>query len=940
MERVVTWDLRENFIDKLTEFILKTFPLKNNDLSRIACVFGGRRPALFLRKSLSQKIKSPFYPPRTFSMDEFVEYLISCEQPLKRIGDLDSAYLIYCLSREIAPSILQGREAFGEFLPWAREINSFIEQLDLEDVPDQSLKSIEKSAEIGYEVPPNINILLQHVIKIRRAYHAQLKKRNEWSRGRMYQEAFRNMKQNSCNEFDAVFFCNFFYLHATEERILSKLYQQGKGFLIFQGSEDAWSVLKKNAQKLEISLMPQEKKEPSYNLAIYEGFDIHSQVCMVRQILNEKVSNKNNTVIILPRPESLIPLLAEVSSSLEELNVSIGYPLMRSSLYVLFDLLIKAQDSKREGRYYSRDYLNLLRHPLVKNLSIVHHPALTRVLIHKIEELLQGAEESSIGGCLFITLEQIHAEDKIYLRSTQTLKSMDIEADIDMLKAVLGEIHALLFDAWEGVSTFLDFSDCLGKLLNVLVEKSMVMCFPLNLKVIEKLYLIKEELQEVSFAKEQFEQRQLWEIFQQKLQGEVIPFIGSPLRGTQILGLLETRSLNFENVIVMDMNESVFPKLKIYEPLIPREVMLMLGLNRLEKEEEIQRYQFMRLISSAENVHLIYEQNQEKEKNRFIEELLWDRQKKTGKLEVLAIPKLSFAMRVSPQKERVKKTAEMVDFLKRQTYSSTRLNTYLRCPLEFYYQYLLGLKEKEDLLGDPQASCVGSFIHELLEQTFKQFKGKKPIINTQFRKYFSHSMEEKFNREIAQRMKSDSLLLKQIIANRLERFLDNEIERNVAKIICLEERKTAQVTLEHHLIPFDYTVDRIDELEDKSIVVIDYKTGGSDIAPKRLMALQQMAMDRESIKKDIKSFQLPLYYHFVSESFPHLEKNAELYNIRTLERKSFIAEGDRDKKDEIMEICLEALGVLFDELFDVNIPFEPDKEERQCQHCSFGRMCV
>ena len=83
-------------------------------------------------------------------------------------------------------------------------------------------------------------------------------------------------------------------------------------------------------------------------------------------------------------------------------------------------------------------------------------------------------------------------------------------------------------------------------------------------------------------------------------------FSGSPLKGLQILGLLETRSLSFDNVIVMDVNEGTLPKLRVYEPFIPREVMVNLKLNRLEQEEEIQRYQLMRLISSAQKVHLVY----------------------------------------------------------------------------------------------------------------------------------------------------------------------------------------------------------------------------------------------------------------------------------------------------------------------------------------------
>ena len=124
-----------------------------------------------------------------------------------------------------------------------------------------------------------------------------------------------------------------------------------------------------------------------------------------------------------------------------------------------------------------------------------------------------------------------------------------------------------------------------------------------------------------------------------------------------------------------------------------------MGLNRLEKEEEIQRYQFMRLISGAKNVHLIYESNQEKEKSRFIEELLWQKQQKENKLDVFNTPRLSFQMGWKLKISKLKRLCAMMEYLKNQTYSASRLKTYLDCPMKFYFKYILGLDEKDDLLG-------------------------------------------------------------------------------------------------------------------------------------------------------------------------------------------------------------------------------------------------
>jgi len=938
MEKVITYNFNDNFIAKVADFIHDNFLNKDNDLSRVACVFGGRRPALFLRRALSKKIKKSFIPPQIFSIDEFVDYLLIEDNQSQKLSPLDASFLIYTLAKRDIPGLLKGRESFVQFLGWAKEIVSFIEQLDLEDINNESLRHIERSAAIGYEIPDNINRLLSQIITLRNAYHSALGQKNISSRGMNYLRAAARVAANDLKDFDAVLFCNFFYLHKTEQKIIKCICEKKKGICIFQGSSDQWSVLKNNAKVLGFTIKPDKEEAVDPNFLLYQGFDIHSQAGIIRDILS-KTKNKDNSVIVLPRPETLVPLLSEISSVLAEFNISMGYPLKRKSLYVLLDLLAKAQESRKDGKYYTKDYLNLARHPLVKNLRLAGDSAVSRVIVHKIEELIQGSEETSIGGSLFLSLDEIEKESKIYLRASQTLTNINIKTSSDECQAVLQKFHNLLFRAWQDIRNFREFAAALDLLLNNLVQKSPLLDFAFNLKIIEKIHLIKDEFGNASFSNETFEPNEIWEIFQQKLQSEKISFVGSPLRGTQILGLFETRSLNFENVIVMDVNEGVLPKLKIYEPLIPREVMLGLGLNRLEKEEEIQRYQFMRLISCAKNIHLVYQENQEKEKSRFIEELLWQKQRKEQKLEVTPILKASFLLRTSFKQPDIKKTPEMIDFLKKATYSASRLNTYIRCPLQFYYQYLLGLQENEDLLDAPGAAHIGTFIHQLLEETFKEFKGKKPVIDAKFRRYFSKKMQEKFENSLARRMRSDSFLLREIIDNRLNKFLDNEAQRPVAKIICLEEERRGTITLNNELMQFKYTVDRIDELTDKSIVIIDYKTGGADIMPKRLDVLLNMAMSRESIRDNIKSFQLPLYYYFVAKDFPQSRVNAQTYNLRTCQRKDFICQEDSLRKEEVMQVCLRALSALFAELFDPDIAFVPDKNERSCRYCVFSSLC-
>tara|TARA_B100000315_G_scaffold247619_1_gene276572 strand:- start:1009 stop:3825 length:2817 start_codon:yes stop_codon:yes gene_type:complete len=937
MKKVFVYNFGENFIEKLADFLIDEFLKKNTPLENVACVFGGQRPGLFLKKALSKKIKKEFLPPSIFSIDKFIDSIV--DDSRSTIADLDACFLIYSLAKNHIPGLLKQRESFKEFLPWAQEIVSFIEQLDLEDIKEATLKAIEQSAEIGYEIPSNINELLADIVKLRQLYHQELNKKSFTSRAGKYLLASQKVKNLELNKFDKVIFCNFFYLHLTEERIIKAFLDKDKAVCIFQGSGRDWSVLAKNAKNLGLVIDSEAQLRKKHNLSLYQGFDLHSQACLVREVFDKKIKSKSDSVIVLPRADSVVPLLSELSTSLSDCNVSLGYPLKRTAVYVFFDLLAKVQQSKKDNLYYSQDYLNVLKHPLVRNLKFSQFEDITAILLNTVEDILKGVYQSSVGGSLFIDLNKIEAEKQISSIALELLKNAGISIEREKIKKSLKDMHDLLFRNWEEVDSFKAFCQRLNILISVLMGESNILGSGLNINSINCLQVISDELSNLSFNQEKFKSDDIWEIFDQKLESEKVPFKGSPLKGTQILGLFETRSLNFSNVIIMDVNESHLPKLKIYEPLIPREVMLSLGLNRLEKEEEIQRYQFMRLISGANNVHLIYANDGINEKSRFIEELIWTQEKEVKALGVMPILKASFSLKASSKSLAIKKTKEVVKALKAMTYSASRINTYLHCPLQFYFRYVLGLEEREDMLMAPQSTTIGTFIHGLLEDSLRKFINKKPLIDKDFKEYFFKLMDKKFAEEIAQRMKSDAFLLKDIISLRLKRFLENEASRDVAKIISLEQRSPGSLNLNNRQIDFVYTVDRIDELADKSILVIDYKTGGSGYVPKRLTYLEDLDLSRKAIKENIKSFQLPLYYSFISKEFPQNQINAELYNIRNLEKKPFISKADYSKREDIVNICLKAMEAIFAELFNPDIDFEPDKDPRRCQHCSFVGLC-
>ncbi|HAJ57467.1 MAG TPA: hypothetical protein DCL35_06830, partial [Candidatus Omnitrophica bacterium] len=938
---VITYSLADDFIKELASFIEANIIGQGKDLSKLAVVFGGARPRLFLQKELSGRIKKPFLPPKFFSMDEFVEAVLLRRGHYTKISDLEACFTIYRLAEKLAPDVLEGRRTFAKFLPWAREILAFIEQLDLEYVEAKPLTDIQHHAAIGYDVPESINILLTRIVSLRQAFHEVLRDKRAYTRGFMYFLAAASIKDEGFPEFDDIFFCNFFYLHKTEEMLLESLYDRKKAFLFFQGDDREWSVLARASKWLGVAIRPKTVKVPEYELSIQSGFDLHSQVCYAREAL-KSIEDPEKTVIVLPDPESIVPLLSESAAFMGgPFNISMGYPVSRSSLYSLFEGLFAAQETKKPGAYYSKDYLRLLSHPLIKNLTLAHDAGVTRILIHKVEEALAGSGGASLGGSLFVGLGDIANEGLIYEAALAMTGHMDVRINTQDLKDILSFLHKFLFTDWEGVGTMGDFSVCLKKFLDVLLEKSFLDKYPLNLKIAEKIYAIAEEFGKASFKDELFGKDDIFNVFKNKLDTEMVNFSGSPLAGLQVLGLFETRSLNFENVIVLDANESVLPKLKIHEPLIPRDVSLSLGLNRLEKEEEIQHYQFIRLLSGARRAHLFYQDNDNKEKSRFIEKLMWEKQKAAGTLEADTIPRAGFMVKVAPKEIEVPKKPHIMDFLASYRYSASSVNTYLHCPLRFYYQYVLGLKEKDTLFDGPEAVDVGIFIHSLLEEGFRKFVGRRPVIDDRFREYFMGLFEDKFEQEFKKKMSSDAFLVKEAMDMRLAGFLKFEAGQEIERIESVEKVYEDKITLNGRSFRFKAKIDRIDRLLDNSLLIIDYKTGASDVMPASAERVLAAGTSRQAIKDAVKSFQLPVYYYLVRQEEKDAKINAALYNIRNLEKNLFFKDEEDDKeRQDAMTVFLNSLGALFAEIMDPGVPFIADQEDsRYCQNCPFFYLC-
>ncbi|MDD5772039.1 MAG: PD-(D/E)XK nuclease family protein [bacterium] len=940
MEKIITCNFTEDFISNTADYLENNFLKKGGDLSRVAVIFGGKRPSLFLKRELSKRIKRIFFPPQFFSIDQFVNFIVSKHGNFRMPSELESSYIIYTCAKKLSSKILIHREKFSDFLPWATEITGFIDELDIENISTQDLKPVEDLFEIGYEIPENINKLLRNIIELRNLYHIELRSRNLLSRGIIYLDAANIIRKTKFPEFDKILFCNFYYLHNTEKKILKHLLSEDTATAFFQKDSNPWPVFDNLEKELNNKIEPVNQTKPSYDLKIFKGFDSHSQAGIIKEILRSEIIKKgealDKTVIILPDANNLIPLLSEISPLVENFNVSMGYPLKRSALYNLIKFIAAAQLTRKNGAYYTKDYLKVILHPLIKNLTINSNPALTRILVHKAEEILSGIKETSLSGSLFLKLDDIESSNKLYELSAE----MAFNTGIPEFKNILEEIHLISFRMWENINNFSQFTACLEKFNTYLLKKSFIHSYPLNIKILNRIYEIIDELKTAEFKDQPFNKEDIFKVFDKKIQNEIVSFSGSPLKGLQILGLFESRSLNFENVIIMDVNESILPRSQVHGSMIPRQIMESLGLQKLRQEEEIQKYHFTRLISGAKKVYFVYDGSPEKEKSRFLEELIWQKQKKDKILNVFPETCAKFNPVTIAVKNTVKKTEKIIKYFDDNfIYSSSSIDTYLNCPMKFYYQYVLRLKGKEDLLDEVEAKDIGTFIHELLDNTFKRFINKKPVIDDVFLKYFIGEFENRFLEKLKKRLGPEAFLVKEVMEYRLRKFINNERSREVKTILSLEEKLSGKIQLPSgKLINCRYTIDRIDLLEDGTVFVIDYKTGQSAKAPAASTKLENISFGRESIKNNIHSFQLPIYYYFTKQRYSGTV-NAALYNLQEMEFTDFVKK-DKENTDKVMETCLKGLDFIISEILDKNIDFQNDKSnEQNCKYCEFSGIC-
>ncbi|MDP2157467.1 MAG: PD-(D/E)XK nuclease family protein, partial [Nitrospirota bacterium] len=523
------------------------------------------------------------------------------------------------------------------------------------------------------------------------------------------------------SKFRMIIFAGFFALTRSEHGIFRELLNRADAYFVFQqgrGIDERLKDLGIGREQIPEDICPLPE------ISFFSSPDTHGQIFALNAALDGQARPDEKTAIVLPSSDMLFPLIRQGLSGLEDgdYNISIGYPLERTPLFGFLQNLMDLIGSMEGDRVYLPAYLNFVLHPYTKNIYYLSNAEVTRILFHTIEESFSRTSVRA-----FITLEEIETNAEIFQKVAERLKGAGLMQSADAMRAHLRKIHDQTINRFLAFSSVADFAARCTGLLTFIFNNSSAKLHPLFSRFAEAFLQTLGEMERSLLCDRSFGEREgYFALLRRCLGAGSVPFEGAPVRGLQVLGMLETRSLKFDRIFVLHANEEVLPSTKKEDSLLPFKARRLLGLPTYIEREKLAEYNFDTLIRGSKEVHLFFIESDSKERSRFVERLLWQKQQKEKKRSDRDyIRPVQYVVKLNnPLPGEIEKTAEIARTLKTFKFSPSALDTYFRCPLRFYYQYLLRIGRRDEVTGEIARTDIGNSVHAILKRYFDMKKGR------------------------------------------------------------------------------------------------------------------------------------------------------------------------------------------------------------------------
>ena len=891
------------------------------------CVFilPSQRAGVFVKDTFKKKIVTGFLP-EIKTIESFVSEISEITKA-DSIQLLFHFYSIYC-------EIEKHPDTFDVFSSWAsvvlQDFNEIDQYLVNSDDIFTYLRDIQRMKKWSVRGEfKETELIKDHLIYMEKlgVYYSKfylfLLEKKVGYQGFMYREAtkkvYQFLEKNSHKKF---FFIGFNALNKAEETLFKIILDNQSSEIywdidctFFDGAHSAgsfirkykkeWSYFEKNELKIISSNFNSKK-----NIEIIGAPKNISQLKYAGEIL-EKFDNHESTALVLGDESLLSVALNSIPKNVSGINITMGYPLQNvptsqliSSIFQLFitqDTLQKSASNK----FYHKDVIRFFKN------SVIY-------------QLVKGDVSETV----------LTIENNI---SKQNNTFIDVSTIESYLKPVDKKNSSLLLAIFK---PFITVEDFMIRILNLLDGAKD------HVSVLEKEYLYRfhnafNQLINLNKTKKYFQNiKTIYQFYKRIIANEKLSFQGEPLNGLQLMGMLETRVLDFENVIITSVNENIIPSSATQNSFIPFDVKVQFGLPTYREKDAIYSYHFFRLLQRAKNVYLLYNTENDTfgggEKSRFISQL---------ELIKTLLTKKIIAPKITTDKKElteVEKNEEVLKALKELAFkgiSPSTITNYLYNPIAFYKQKILHIKEIESVEETIAANTMGTVVHDTLDELYTPYintfltcnhidlmlQKHKEIVKKYFFKHFKNGEiltgKNRISFEISKRF--------------VERFLTMEkkdlSEGNQLKIIGTELNLETLISVPNINFPIKIRgiVDRID-LYNGTLRIIDYKTGNVKAGDLKVVNFEEIRTVKYS-----KAIQILLYaYMYSQQSFFDKEKPLEAGIISFKNLKSGLLKvnfssksrgSDHTVTEEKLEEFIEQIKYLLQEIYNPEVSFKEPK---------------
>ena len=889
------------FLSKIISELLSEI----SDLSQTVVVLPGKRPVVFLKQILKEQ-KYEGFLPEFFTVDELIKK-ISGKQHIQGISLWLFGYDVY---KKIYPE-----ETLENFLKWFPTL--------LKDWDDMLKFSEEDKAVLEYMLDDeriknwgetlgdgdNARKRNLNFWKKMNVFLPKLKENLQtkgWATDGMIHEMVREKISDFAEETETKFvFCGFNALTPLEEKLIRELLQKGKAECFFQADEYYIKDLKQEAGKFLRKHMHwkefnENRKfqwiENSFceekNIKVYEVAGNVAQTKILPEILQEiPKENYSKTAVVLLDENLLLPSLDAVSF-VDNLNITMGFPIKNlgfsGAVKKLFYL--QKQLEKNDKSYYYMDVFSVL------------------------EEFPDNEEDRKIIDQFTAKIED---ENIVYISKK-------------MMQEHLGELsYFQLFEKRTAAELLEDLSNFCYQLKFREIDDILYE----NVSLFETTFkILKNHMKDYDF---EISIDALEVLMNQLVNSENLDFQGEPLEGLQFMGLLETRLLDFENIILLSVNEGKLPLGNTQNTYLPFDVRRNFGLNTFLENDSIYAYHFYRLLQNAKNIYLLYNALgsgvNTGEKSRFITQMEME---SPHKMEHIVIENTSEPILQEPII--IEKTEKVLEKLNewKDRISASHLISYLYNPIDFYLNNILKAKETEEIEEELSQRNYGNLVHYALEELYGELQGKilkesdiedlKPKINEAIDSAIS---ELKHQPELYER--GMNYIHKSMAAKVVEHILDYDLglikDGNSLEIISLEERINAEFSLGENgeKINFVGYIDRIDRLNGV-VRVIDFKTAKAknlSMKPK-----EEKLEDFISNADSKQALQLSIYAYMVlhNKGFAVNQLQCGIWSFAEIGKgvQTLKIYDDENIDNENVSICMNSIKNIILEILNPEIPFK------------------